>query len=720
MSTRLFQTVCLGVMLALASGTASAQAQAKVPASASTSTLGPMTPVDFINVPRLSAPQLSPDGRQVLYVRSDADWKQNKRITHIWRVQVDGSDSVRMTNGVDGEDAPRWSPDGRRIAFVAKRPRADKDAADKDGAQLFVMPASGGEAMALTTQDAAVSEPAWSPDGRYLYFLMAEPKTAEEKAREKAKDDVYALDENYKHRRLWRVSVDSRAGGSGVSGSGVEGRGVEGRGVQAVTPGDASILEYSLSADGARLVLHRAPTPLYGDAWQSDVWVAAADGSQPVRITTNDVAESGGELSPDNRQVLFLSQANARQETYYNSKLFVAPAAGGAVNTLTATLPYEIERAQWSKDGRAIWFVANAGVHSELFRIDATGGAPAPITNGDHALLDWQYVPGAGRHVFVRARAIDPGDVWTLADAASAAALTPVTKVLADLGQRFALPRQERVSWKGADGRAVEGLLTYPTGDTAGRRYPLIALTHGGPMASDKFGYGGWASPLAVLAGRGYAVLQPNYRGSTGYGDDFLRDMVGSYFKNAHLDVMAGVDHLIAIGLADPDRLVAMGWSAGGHMTNKLMTFTDRFKAASSGAGAANWVSMYGQSDVRTYRTPWFGGTPWQKDAPIDVYWNHSPLKFAANARTPTLFLVGEMDVRVPMPQSVEMHRALKSHGVPTKLYAAPREPHSWQELRHQLFKINVELEWFERYVTQRPYTRQPAPPDATPGAPLP
>jgi dipeptidyl aminopeptidase/acylaminoacyl peptidase len=215
---------------------------------------------------------------------------------------------------------------------------------------------------------------------------------------------------------------------------------------------------------------------------------------------------------------------------------------------------------------------------------------------------------------------------------------------------------------------------------------------------------------VQVLAAKGYAVLKPNYRGSTGYGDPFLRDMIGHYFKNAHLDVMAGVDHVIAMGVADPERLGKMGWSAGGHMTNKIITFTDRFKAASSGAGAANWVSMYAQSDVRTYRTPWFGGTPWQKNAPIDVYWEHSPLKYIANVKTPTIFLVGERDPRVPMPQSVEMYRALKSNGIPTKLYVAPREPHGFQELRHQLFKVNAELDWFEQWVTKRSYTWEQAP----------
>lgn len=173
---------------------------------------------------------------------------------------------------------------------------------------------------------------------------------------------------------------------------------------------------------------------------------------------------------------------------------------------------------------------------------------------------------------------------------------------------------------------------------------------------------------------------------------------------------MAGVDYLIKAGIADPDHMIKMGWSGGGHMTNKLITFTHRFKAASSGAGAADWVSMYAQSDTRAFRTPWFGGTPWQKDAPISVYWNNSPLKDVANVTTPTIFLVGQNDQRVPEPQSIEMYRALKSNGIPTHLYVAPREPHVWQELRHVLFKMNAELEWFETQAMKRAYTWEKAP----------
>ena len=303
------------------------------------------------------------------------------------------------------------------------------------------------------------------------------------------------------------------------------------------------------------------------------------------------------------------------------------------------------------------------------------------------------------------------GDIYSLENKRRAFP-QKLTKVYNYLNNEFRLPKQEAIQWKGTDGVMVEGLLYYPLDYEKGKSSPLCVQTHGGPAASDKFGFGSWSRYVQVLTSRGWMVFKPNYRGSTGYGDDYLRDMVGHYYRQSHLDVMTGVDYLIEKGLADGDRMVKMGWSGGGHMTNKIITHTDRFKAASSGAGAVNWISMYAQSDVRIYRTPWFGGTPWQKDAPIDAYWDHSPLKDISKVTTPTLVLVGENDVRVPMPQSVELYRALKSNGVPTHLYVAPREPHGWRELRHELYKVNIELDWFEKYALDREYSWEEAPID--------
>ena len=662
-----------------------------LPAAAPAQARRPMSPVDLIEVPRVLDPQLSPDGTQVLYVQDAPDWKANRRVGHIWRVGADGSGALQLTYGERGEASPRWSPDGTRIAFLARR-------GEDEEPQIHLLENDGGEARQLTKHPAAVSGIQWAADGAAIFFLAHEAKTPEEKERERLRDDVYAFEENYQQRHLWKAAADTGA-------------------TTRVTEGDYSVLGYALSRDGSRIAFHRATSPIMEHGPTSEVWTMNADGSGAVQLTRNDIPESGARLSPDNSQVLFVAGANAAFETYYNDNVFIVPAGGGDARQLAADMPDVEGGADWAPGGRSIYFVANLGVHSQLMEIDVATKATRQLTSGQHSIQGWGFVPSAARHIFQIDEPARYGEVWTLPAGASGTAAREggpqqVTHVYDDVGERFALPKQERIEWKGADGVAVEGLLYYPVDYRAGTRYPLMVQTHGGPAASDKFGFGAWNSYVQVLTGRGYAVLKPNYRGSTGYGNAFLRDMVGHYFNQAHVDVMAGVDHVIRMGVADPERLAKMGWSAGGHMTNRIITFTDRFKAASSGAGASNWMSMYAQSDTRFYRTPWFGGSPWRKGAPVDKYWNDSPLKYVFNVKTPTLFIVGEADVRVPPPQSVEMFRALKDNGVPTHLYLAPREPHGWTELRHQLFKINVELDWFERHVTGRAYTWTTAPGD--------
>ncbi len=643
-----------------------------------------MTVVDLIDVPALGSPRVSPDGSQVLFTRSDTDWKDNGRTTHIYRIQADGSREVQLTNGEDGESHPRWSPDGSLVAFLARR-------GEGPFSQIHLLRNRGGEAYPLTSHESSVQSFQFSPDGKFIYFIAPEAKTAEEKSRDEMKDDVFAFDEDFKHRHLWRVAVSGEDAGSA------------GR----ITGGDYSILGFNLSSDGARIAHSRSISPLFDNRDEGEVWIMDADGSGARQLTNNTVSEFGAQLSPDGSTVLFLSDSSADFETYFNDNIFLVPAAGGPHRMLFEDMPHEVTSARWAGDG-AIFFTANTGVRTQLFRAEPDDEAPTALTEGDHTLQGWNYAAAADLHVFGISTPTNAGDIHLLP--ASGGDPRKVTSVFDYLDETFRLPVQEAIRWPGADGVEVEGLLYLPLDYREGTRYPLVVQTHGGPAASDKFGFGRWSSYVAVLAARGYMVFKPNYRGSTGYGDDYLRDMVGHYFRQAHLDVMTGVDHLIGQGLVDGDRMAKMGWSGGGHMTNKIITHTDRFKAASSGAGAVNWISMYGQSDVRIYRTPWFGGTPWQEDAPIDAYWNHSPLKDIYKVTTPTIVLVGENDVRVPPPQSVELYRALKTNGVDTHLYIAPREPHGWRELRHQLFKVNVELDWFERHVRGIEYEWEAAP----------
>ncbi|HKF68288.1 MAG TPA: S9 family peptidase, partial [Vicinamibacterales bacterium] len=680
-----FRTACrlATSVLALACGVAALSAQ-QPPAPQ------PITLVQLAELPRLIDPQLSPDGKSVAYMLATADWAAGRQVFHLWRQSIAGGAPVPLTPGTTG-DAPgstRWSPDSSSILFAR-------------AGQLMLLSVNGAasnEPHAVTKHAIAVSSPSWSPDGTTIYFLAADAVSAIERDRDRRKDDIYAFEENSKLRQLWSVSVST---------------GVE----RQLTSGDLSVASYQLSRDGRTIVLERAPSPLADDAHKSEIWLMDADGSHARQLTHNNVEEKQPELSPDGSQILFLSDTNEKFEPHYNMNLFVMPASGGMPKAVISDFQYAVDQAAWAPDGASILAVVNMGVHTELFQFDLSSKHARPLTDGRHFIPpSWNVVASAGKMIFQFDEPTRFGDVWTLAipghSPSTAAAPVRVTGVYDTLTTKYAMPRQEKMTWKGADGTTIEGLLFYPSGYVEGRRYPLVVQMHGGPAESDKFGAGPGLllSYFPVLTGRGWFVFRPNYRGSTGYGNAFLRGILNGYFRQMPWDVISGVDTLIRQGLVDPDRMVVMGWSAGGHLTNKLVTMTTRFKAASAGASAANWLSMYSQSDQRDDRTLWFGGTPYQRNAPIIAYWNDSPMKDAANVKTPTLLFVGENDARVPKEQSIEMVRALRANGVPTHLYIAPREAHQWAELRHQIFKANTEMAWFERYALGRTYVPEQAP----------
>ncbi len=641
-----------------------------------------MTPVDLLSIPVQGEVQLAPDAGAVLFTRSAADWDEDRLVTHVWRIQADGTELLQMTNGTRGERAPRWSPDGQRFCFLARR--GDEET------QLWVQSNRGGEATQLTHHETSVSDPEWSPDGTSVYFLADDPPSEEEKALEKASGGVISFDRDFAQQHLWSVDVAT---------------GAEKR----LTEGEFSVLEFSISRSGATVVYQAGPTPLYDDFDESEIYVRPVAGGTAVRLTDNTVFESGAALSPDGSTVLFVADADSSFETYHQGNMFLVPAGGGGDATmLLPDFPGEVLDARWTDDG-AVVFLANTGVRTQLFSTSPGSDRATPLTTGDHTVSRWDLVAAdGGTLAWIESTPSSPGDV--VLSALDGSDRSRITGFGADLGAAWRFPRTEVVSWPGADGVEVEGILTYPLDYRAGTRYPLVVQTHGGPASSSTLRFPSWATYQPVLAAMGYAVLQPNYRGSTGYGDTFLRDMVGHYFNQADDDVVAGTQAMVDRGLADPEALVTMGWSAGGHMTDWLVTHTDLYAAASSGAGAANWVSMYAQSDVRTYRTPWFLGTPWQKDAPLDRYMENSPIFSVWRATTPTLILVGENDVRVPMPQSVEMFRGLRANGVDTELLVFPGEPHGLRTLKHRLHKINAELEWFERHVFGRTYELQKPP----------
>ena len=304
----------------------------------------PLTLVDLAEMPRLLDPQLSPDGRFVVYTLARADWKANRPVGQIWRQAVAGGRPEQLTRRETGVvPSARWSPDGKSMLFLASSGEA--------GIQIYRLPADGGEAKQLTRHATGVSQAAWAPDGLSIYFLASDARTADERERDRLRDDVYTFEENFKQRHLWKVSVAD---------------GEE----KKLTDGDWSVLAYRLSQDGRQIVVHRAPTPLVDDSARSEIWVMDASGGSARALTDNAVEEIEGELSPDGTQLLFLAEANERLEPFHGSRLFLVPARGGTPKALLQNFPYAIERASWRPDGRAILAVVNMGLHSEIFSID--------------------------------------------------------------------------------------------------------------------------------------------------------------------------------------------------------------------------------------------------------------------------------------------------------------------------------------------------------------
>ncbi len=457
----------------------------------------PMTLVDLLNIPRVLDPQMTRDGQHIAFTLRTADWTTNRRVDQMWLIRSDGSGLKRLTSADSGVGAAKaWSADGRTLAYLTR--------GSEPGLNIFLMPADGGTPRQLSHHSTGVfarmpGDIAWAPDGSALYFLANDPLTDEQQRREKI--NVTANDD-FRQVHLWKIRVSD---------------GTE----QQLTTGAYSVTGLKVAANGS-LVLDRGPTPLISDNYLNEVWSMKADGSDSIQLTRNKISEADAALSPDGTQLLFVARANDRQEPYYNANLFLMPATGGTPHAVLPTFPYEVLRAEWAGDGKSIWLAVNMGVHSEIFQLDLATRKPRQVTDGAHSIPELN-VAGA-RQVFTIDEPTRFADVWTL----DANATTPrrVTGVYDYLDRNFLLPREERVEWKGADGTTVEGLLLYPLDYRPGTRYPLVVQMHGGPEDSDKFSFGPvvWQGYQQVYAANGYAVLKPNYRGSSGYGNVFYRE----------------------------------------------------------------------------------------------------------------------------------------------------------------------------------------------------
>ena len=639
---------------------------------------------DSLSLQAVADPQLAPDGKHVAFAITTVEGKEKRR-SAIWIAPADGARPPRaLTSGALSSTSPRWSPDGRALAFLSTRPEAGNKESEKS--QVHILSLDGGEARRVTSVAEGIRTFAWSPDGTRL-VCVGRVAPAKDEGFDRTDSRRYT-GISYKYdgqgwddgKRSHLFVVDVATGEA-----------------RQITNGDFNHTDPAWSPDGTRLafVSDRDSKGTDYEGRHSDVWVLPAAGGDPMRISDHAEADWDPVWSPDGKEIAFFGSLTEGD----HPKVYLAPAAGGAPSRVASArldlLPSDL---QWEVDG-ALHMEANWKGERHLFRLDLGTQEVAAVTRGPRTLSQFDVSGKAGLIAYRAEDPTHPNDVFVAS--LTGGSERRITSVNEKFLEGAALPALEAVRWKGADGWDIAGYLMRPVGWEAGRKYPMVMWVHGGPNGMHGWQ---WFFDADVLAGRGYAVFLPNPRGSSGYGAAFQRSVANEWGGKAYTDLMAGVDAMLAANpWIDGGRLGVVGLSYGGFMTNWIVGHTTRFKAAVTIAGLVNMVSAQGTRDAAYNHRRDFGGTVFEQ---YQKYWDTSPLKYVAQVKTPTLVLHGEADHRVPLSQGEEWFRALKVHGVTTELVVFPRGSHNFRatgEPRQVVETLNWQLLWFDRFLQARP-----------------
>lgn len=644
----------------------------------------PVTVDDVLNLKTVASPIVSPDGTRILYTvkQWESERDRMEARTRIWMVPAAGGPARQITFGERGDTQPQWSPDGRYISFVSARGAGTGDDAPK--AQLHLMRADGGESSQLTEAKDGVSSYAWAPDSGRIAFVSTAPRTSEEEAATHKRDDERVFEGDFRYQQLWIIDVANKAA------------------TQLPTDKSTTIDgALSWAPDGTRIVFSGKPTPMLRDR-RSDVYVADVAAKRVDKISTNPGADAQPQWSPTGKQIAWVSDPDTATAigdgtlpSYVgNSHLMIYDvAAKTAKDVANSSFDSDPGAPSWTADGKQILFVAGKRTYSEMFSYDVASGRYAQLTQ--QKTLQYGSRSKDGSVVAVTMDSPSrPGEVHvTDRKFGNFRKVTDTNPQAAN----FALGETEVVTWKSSDGLEVEGVLLKPVGYTKGKRYPTLVVAHGGPAGAHANNYRvGGLEGGQLWAGQGWAVLYPNPRGSTNYGEKFLRANINDWGGGDYRDIMTGVDALVARGISDPDKLAHIGWSYGGYMTAWVVSQTTRFKAAMVGAGLTNMLSMYGTNDIPSSIITYFGGIPNKDTAPL--YVERSAMTYIDNVKTPTLILQGASDERVPPGQAYELFRGMKDRGRTTELVFYPREGHGISEYYHLRDRLTRIQAWVTRY----------------------
>lgn len=648
------------------------------------------TPERMLRIKKIGGVQVSPDGKLAAFTVREAvleDGRSEYR-THLHLSDREAGGSRQLTFGEKSCDDPHWSPDGEWLAFVSERSGTKN---------LWLIRPDGGEAQPLTSGRTPISGFKWSPDSRRIAFIASDAPTQEEEAAAQAKSDVRVVDQNLKRQRLYVVPLDFND------------RPQE---PKQLTFGDVSLggdlfqpnnPPFDWSPDGQAIVFSHTSSPRPQDWTTADLSLVKVDRGEVTPLVQSAAAETSPCYSPDGEWIAYL--ASDEPPTWAGRKqIRVMPATGGPGKPLAETwdgFGRYAELLGWSADGQRLYYTETRRTSLRLMAMPLEG-EPTELFNGSTTSQEPHGMCISG--MFLNAQRTHVGFAWeSLREPPEAHLISLQNKQIERISRIHEAvgplpPRTELIRWPSPDGTEIEGFLTYPKDHHDGRRCPLLLVIHGGPMGVFTRTFDGSAAsyPIAAFADRGYAVLRPNPRGSSGYGAKFRYANYGDWAGGDYHDLMSGVDHAIQLGIADADRLGIMGWSYGGYLTAWTITQTQRFKAASVGAGVTNLTSFTGTSDIPGFLPDYFHGEFWNDR---EIYRTRSPMAWIKHVRTPTLIQHGERDERVPLSQGQELYNALKRQGCTTQMAIYPRTPHGIEEPGLLLDCMQRNLDWFDRFL---------------------